>query len=414
MKEKEQMSIKEAERLSVMQQIDKKILTIVQASRELNMSLRQAKRVRKRYVNQGAPGLISLKRGKPSNRKIKQAERDRVIELIKTQYADFGPTLASEKLNERNGIKISSETLRQWLIEEGLWKPKGKKAVKVYQRRMRRSRFGELLQADGSPHDWFQGRAEKCTLLQFVDDATTKTTVALFAPNEGTDEYLELLEMHLKMYGRPLAFYTDKHTSFRVNKEELKESKGITHFGQVVKELGIELICAHSPQAKGRVERKNGVFQDRLIKEMRLRGISTIEEANKFLPQFLEEINQRFGKAPTNPEDAHRVLREQDDLRRIFARKDRRKLSKDLTFQYESVLYLIKTKSPNRMRYAQVDVLKRAGEPIEVEYQGIKLEYKKWSEEKYEKPLVLNSKEIETKILAPTKRHKPSKHHPWR
>ena len=262
------MSLKEAERLSVMQQIDKKILTLKKASEEMDLSLRQTKRVRKRYLKQGKAGLISLKRGKESNRKFCQSFRGKVMSLVRGKYVDFGPTLATEKLERVDGLKLSPETLRKWFIEEGLWKPKRKKEVKVYQRRTRRSRFGELLQGDGSPHDWFEERGERCTLLQFVDDATSKTTMALFVPTETTEGYLELLRAHLLKYGRPMGLYVDKHVIFRVNREELQKGNGITHFGQVLKDLGIELICANSPQAKGRVERKNGFFQDRLIKEM--------------------------------------------------------------------------------------------------------------------------------------------------
>lgn len=394
MREKLRMSVKEAERLSVMKQVDKKLLTIERASEELGISMRQAKRIRKRYLEKGEPGLVSKKRGVPSNRKLPEETRDRVMTLLTTRYTGFGPTLASETLEKRDKIKISGETLRKWMTEQGVWKPKRKKEPRVYQRRARRSRFGELLQGDGSPHDWFEGRGEKCTLLQFVDDATSKTTVAQFAPTEGTEEYSQLLEQHLKKYGRPLGLYVDKHTTFRVNREETQKGVRITHFGRIVKELGIELICAHSPQAKGRVENKNGVLQDRLVKEMRLQGISTIEEANAFLPGFLEDLNRRFGKEPANSEDAHRPLRPQDDLKRIFARKDTRKLSKDLTFQHRGVLYLIETKSPNRLKHATVNVLWREQEPIEVFYNETKLEYKKWAEVVDERPDIRDSKEI--------------------
>lgn len=405
------MSIKEAERLSVMKQVDIKVLTLRGASEELGLSLRHIKRIRKRYLKQGEKGLISLKRGQESNRKFSQQFRDKVMRLIKDKYLDFGPTLATEKLYEINGITLSAETLRKWLIEEGIWKSKRRKEVKIYQRRARRSCFGELLQGDGSPHDWFEGRGEKCTLLQFVDDATSKTTAALFVPTETTEGYLELLRHHVEKYGRPQGLYVDKHTVFRVNREELKKGVGITHFGQVVKDLGIELICASSPQAKGRVERKNGVFQDRLIKEMRLRGINTIEGANKYLPTFLEEINRRFGKEPASPEDAHRALRPKDDLKRLFARKEKRKLSKDLTFQHHGTLYLLETQTPNRMRHATVEVLWKEGEPIEVEYQGIKLSYKKWSEKEYEQPKIIDSKGIG---WANRRNIKPGRYHPWR
>ena len=394
MREKLKMSVKEAERLSAMKQVDKKLLTIKRASEELGISLRQAKRIRKRYLKRGEAGLISEKRGMPSNRKLPEETRNRVMILLTTRYTDFGPTLASETLEKRDKIKVSGETLRKWMTEQGIWKPKRKKEPRVYRRRARRSRFGELLQGDGSPHDWFEGRGEKCTLLQFVDDATSKITVARFVPTEGTEGYSQLLEQHLKKYGRPLGLYVDKHATFRVNREEIQKGIGITHFGRIVKELEIELICAHSPQAKGRVENKNGVLQDRLVKEMRLQGISTIEEANAFLPGFLEDLNRRFGKEPANLEDAHRALRPQDDLKRIFSRRDTRKLSKDLTFQHHGVLYLVETKSPNRLKHATVNILWREQEPIEVFYNATKLEYKKWAEAIYERPDIRDSKEI--------------------
>ena len=412
MKEMMKMTLKEAERLSVMRQVDKKNLTVKKASEELGLSLRQTKRIRKRYKEKGEVGLISLKRGKKSNRRIALEIREEAVRLIKEKYPDFGPTLASEKLEEEEGMKVSEETVRKWLIEEGVWEVRSKKEKRVYQRRKRRSRFGELIQGDGSPHDWFEGRGNKCTLLQFVDDATSQTTAAHFVKAETTEGYLELLRKHLEAYGRPLGLYVDKHSVFRVNRKELEKGVGITHFGQVVKELGIELICANSPQAKGRVERKNGVFQDRLIKEMRLRGISTIEEGNKYLPEFLEKMNKKFGKEPEEKGDAHRGLRRSDNLERIFARKENRVLSKDLTIQYQGVLYMIETVTPNRMRHAKVDVIAREGRPIEIEYQGRKLKYQKWSEKDYERPRILDHKEIETWAIKGNT--KPRRHHPWR
>lgn len=414
MKESVQMSIKEAERLGIMRQVDKKILTTRKASEELGISLRQAKRIRKRYLKEGEVGLISQKRGRASNRKISEKVRHQALDCMKRKYIDFGPTLAAEKLKEQDGITLSAETLRKWLIEEGLWKFKKRKQAKVYQRRERRSRFGELLQGDGSSHAWFEERGEKCALLQFVDDATSRTTTARFVATETAEGYLELLEEHLKKYGRPLGLYVDKHSIFRVNREELKKGVGITHFGKVAKELGIELICANSPQAKGRVERKNGLFQDRLIKEMRLRGISTKEEGNAFLPQFLDEMNRRFGKKPADAEDAHRSLRKRDDLKKIFARKDTRKLTKNLTFQHRGILYLIQTKTPHRLRHASVEVLWREGESIEVKYKGVKLNYQKWSETVYEQPNVLDCKEIESSAWVSKSRKKPKRNHPWR
>lgn len=414
MKEILQMSIREADRLSVMRRIDKTNLTIRKASEELGVSLRQAKRIRKRYLMTGAAGLISRKRGKPSHRKVPEETRKQVLNLLTTTYQGFGPTLASEKLKERNDIYLSAETLRKLMIAAEIYKPKRRKAQKVYQRRPRRSRFGELLQGDGSPHAWFDDRGKKCALVQFVDDATGQTTVAKFIPAETSEGYLAILKEHLQKYGRPLALYVDKHSIFRVTREEFKKGTGITHVGKALKELGIELICAHSPQAKGRVERRNGVLQDRLIKEMRLQGICTMEEGNKFLPEFLRGFNKRFGVEAANPEDAHRPLRKQDDLKRLFSWKEKRTLSKDLTFQYKGTLYMVETKSPNRLRGAAVEVLWRKGEEIEVEYNGIKLSFKKWAETVYEQPAICDSKAIAAMGWANKKITRPAKHHPWR
>lgn len=208
--------------------------------------------------------------------------------------------------------------------------------------------------------------------------------------------------------------YVDKHSVFKVNREEVKSGTGLTHFGKVTKDLGIELICANSPQAKGRVERKNGVMQDRLTKEMRLRGINNREQGNEYLPQFLEELNSRFGIEASNPENAHRAMREQDDLSRIFARKDKRKLSKELTFQFGGILYMVETKNPNRLRHATVEVIRKKGQSIEVEYQGAKLKYKNWAEMPYERTRVLDAKEIEVGSWMAKKSTRPAAHHPWR
>ena len=414
MKEILQMSIKEADRLGVMRRIDNKILTVRKASEELGVSLRQTKRIRKNYLLTGEAGLVSQKRGKASHRKIPEETRKRVMTLLTTTYQGFGPTFASEKLKERDFIQLSSETLRTWMIEEKIHKPKKRKIQKVYQRRPRRSRFGELLQGDGSPHAWFGEDKEKCTLVQFVDDATGVTTAARFMPQETTEGYLAILQDHLEKYGRPLALYVDKHSIFRVNHEEIKKGMGITHVGTVLKGLEIQLICAHSPQAKGRIERRNGVCQDRLIKEMKLRGIDTMEKGNEFLPVFFSEFNPRFGVEAANPEDAHRPLRSQDNLKRLFSRKDKRTLSKDLTFQHKGTLYMLTTKTPNRLRGAAIEVIWRNGEEVEVERNGEKLAYKKWSETVYEQPQICTSKEIATMNLMSEKVKKPSKHHPWR
>src|SRR5271155_1341004 len=411
--EKLRMSVKEAGRLGIMRQMDKKDLTPRRAAEELGLSLKQLRRVRKRYLAEGEAGLLSKKRGQVSGNKIPEKIRDKAISLVRAKYIDFGPTLAREKLLERHKLQLSRETLRNWMTQEGIWVSRKKKDKRAYQRRPRRSQFGALLQGDGSHHDWFEGRGEKCCLIHFIDDATNEITIAKFSAKETTEAYLVCLKEHLERYGRPLGFYVDKHGTFKVNREELKKGVGITHFGKVLKELGIELICAHSPQAKGRIERSNGILQDRLIKEMRLEGVNTIGQANAFLPQFFEKHNKCFRKEAANLENAHRAMRKEDDLERIFARKDKRKLSKDLTFQHHGILYLIETKTPNRLRHASVDVLWTDNQPIKVEYDGKKLKCKVWEERIYEQPLVLDSKEIGTSWVN-RKPIKPSRHHPWR
>jgi len=408
------MTIKEANRLSIMRQVDKKILTMRKAAEELGISLRQTKRVWKRYKSKGDIGLISEHRGKVSPNRIKSKLKEAVLKiLVKEEYSGFGPTFAAEKLRQREGYYLSKETIRKWMVEKELWKAKSVKARKVYQRRLRRSRFGELLQGDGSRHAWFENRGEECTIVIFVDDAISRLTAARFVPAETTIAYQEILQEHLNKYGRPLGLYVDKHSIFRVSREGLSGKETETHFGRVLKDLGIELICAHSPQAKGRVERANGVLQDRLIKEMRIRKICTIEEANKYLPQFIDDYNRRFGKEPRDLEDAHRPLRDQDNLERLFARRSMRKISKDLSFQYEGVFYQIQPALKNRFRPTHVNILDRVGKPILIESEGREYPYTQWGKSPSDKPKILDSKELEAHWPSRQKR-KPGMNHPWR
>ena len=291
------MTIKEAERLSIMKQIESKKLKQREASESLGLSLRQTQRLLRSYREEGPQGLISKRRGKVNPRKIPLERRLKIVGIIKGKYPDFGPTFASEKLREEENILVSRETVRKLMIEEGIWQAKQKKEKKVYQRRARRSQEGELVQADGSYHDWFEGRAPKCCLIQFVDDATSKILYAKFCEWESKNNYFSCLEEYLKKHGKPQGLYVDKHSVFRVTREEIKKGEGVTAFHKALKSLKIKLICANSPQAKGRVERKNGVLQDRLIKEMRLRKISTIEEGNRYLEEdFIERHNKKYGK----------------------------------------------------------------------------------------------------------------------
>ncbi|EGP4635655.1 ISNCY family transposase, partial [Escherichia coli] len=275
-KETVTMSHKELHRLQIIQE---------QAAARIGISIRQVKRLVQRYRNEGPSGLVSHRRGKRPNNSFSTEFRATVISLLKGRYADFGPTFACEKLREIHGLSLSVETLRKWMIEEGLWRERRRKIARIYQRRMRRPSYGELIQIDGSPHDWFENRGPRCTLIVFIDDATSALMALRFVPAETTRAYMETLRGYLNDHGVPLALYSDRHSIFRVNNPE-REGE-LTQFTRAIKTLGIEPIHANSPQAKGRVERANQTLQDRLVKEMRLQNISDIETANAWLPTFI-------------------------------------------------------------------------------------------------------------------------------
>jgi len=277
------------------------------AAKALGLTSRQVRRLQKRFRQEGISGLISKHKGKISCHQLSAEFKAEIANLVREKYVDFGPTLAHEKLKENDGKRLSVESLRQIMIAEKLWKPKQKRKEKrIFQLRPRRERFGELIQIDGSPHDWFEGRGDPCTLIVFIDDATSKLTALRFFPTETTQAYMVVTKSHLQQYGRPAATYSDRHAIFRVNQPEAQSGEGITQFGRALKTLDIEAIHARTPQAKGRVERANKTLQDRLVKEMRLREIHHIEAANHFLPEFVEDYNRRFEKPAKNEQDAHR------------------------------------------------------------------------------------------------------------
>lgn len=270
----------------------------------LDLSLRQVKRLCKGYKEAGASALASKRRGRPSNNRLPAQATAKARGLLRANYYDFGPTLAHEKLSETHGLRLSVESVRQLMISEGLWKPRRARQAVIHQLRERRSRVGELIQIDGSPHDWFEGRAPRCTLLVMVDDATSRLMHMQFVEAETTFNYFEAVRAYIARHGKPRAFYSDKFSVFRVNIPAALTGTGLTQFGRAMKELGIELICAHSPQAKGRVERANQTLQDRLVKELRLRAISSVGAANAYLPEFIADFNSRFAVSPRSGEDA--------------------------------------------------------------------------------------------------------------
>ncbi len=405
------MSQKELTRLEVIQRTEKKTLKQKEAAKMLGISERHVKRLLRAYRQSGAEGLISKRRGKPSNNRLNAEVKKESIDLIYSQYHDFGPTLAHEKLTEKHALKLSVETVRKLMITEGLWKPKKAKKLVVHQMRERRACLGELVQLDGSPHKWFEDRGEACNLLAFIDDATGRLMELYFTPGETTFSYFAATQRYLPRYGKPVAFYSDKNSIFKVNIPNALTGSGMTQFGRAMKELDIEIICANTPQAKGRVERVIEVLQDRLVKEMRLRGISNIEVANEYTLEYITEYNARFAVQPRSSHDAHRPLLPSADLALIFTKQEQRILSKNLTLQYEKVIYQIQTSRPSyAMRKAPVTVCEDAQGKVTILYKGRSLDYTIYLKQQRQAEVV-SSKAIDDKLKKP---HKPAKDHPWR
>jgi hypothetical protein len=317
-----------------------------------------------------------------------------------------------EKLEERHQIKLSRETTRQLMIKEGLWEPCSKKRPVIHQQRQRRARFGELVQVDGSPHAWLEARGEKCVLIVFIDDATG-LTFGKFFESETTAAYMITSHDYIAKYGKPLSLYSDRHGIFRINKPGCVKKEHLTQFGRALEELKINLICANSPQAKGRVERANQTLQDRLVKELRLAKVNTIEEANRFLETFWGFYNNKFSVAPANQEDAHRPIGDMD-LRRVLCEKHYRKVSKNLEIQFEHTVYQIITERISReLIGAQVSVIKTMNDGLLLEYKGKALTFKKYAEQ-IANGQEVSSKEIDRFLKAkPRKVAKPMWNHKW-
>lgn len=343
------MSTKETERIAIMDKLVAKQIRQKHASRQLGISIRQVQRLMKRYKREGICGLIHQSRGRVGNRTLSRDMKDQIILLIKQQYPDFGPTLACEKLAERDGIVVSREALRQLLIKEQLWKARQKSQEVIHTYRQRRSCVGELIQLDGSPHAWFEKRAAPCTLIAFIDDATSKIMDGAFVDYEGTFTLFGATQHYLETYGKPLSFYVDKHSTFKINRqatieEELKDLMPQSQFGRAMGDLCIEVIFAHSPQAKGRVERLFETLQDRLVKEMRLEGISAKEEGTRYFREvYIPRHNSKFAVLPKDLTNVHRALLATDDLRRIFTIQTKRVVSKVLVVQYKNTRYQLDT-----------------------------------------------------------------------
>src|SRR3954454_2081627 len=392
------MSRAEIDRVHVLKDLLAERIRPSEAAQLMGVTRRQVFRLLKAYHAGGPAALISKKRGKPSNRAYPAIVRTEAMALIKANYGDFGPTLAAEKLSERHGLHLGVETVRRWMLADGVWKDRRQRLKPVHQPRYRRECVGELVQIDGSEHWWFEDRGPQCSLIVFIDDATSRLMYLRFVETESTFDYFHAARTYLEQYGKPVAFYSDKHATFRVNKVGATQGDGMTQFGRALHQLNIDIICANAPQAKGRVERANGTLQDRLVKEMRLEGISTMEAANAFLPAFMEDYNRRFAKVPFSAKDLHRPLSEHDDLDDTFAWQEERTVTKDLTLQYDQVLFLLEPNAITRSLARQrVMVYDYPDGRFAIKHQGRELPYRTFDR----RPQVNQGAIVENKRLGP-------------
>jgi len=359
------MSQRERDRLKVLHEMEKGHGTQRGAALQLGLTERWVRKLLGRLRKEGDRGVMHGLRGRPSNRRLPQALRERAVARVRESYRDFGPTLAMEYLAKRDRIAVSKETLRKWLSEAGVWKARPRRVKEVHTWRPRRPCRGELVQWDTSEHAWLEGRGEEPYLIIMIDDASSRLA-ARFVPHDSTEENLRMLKAYLERWGRPGAFYTDKAGLFKVNRaptqdEQLAGREPLTQIGRALEELGIEWIEAHSPQAKGRVERCFGTLQDRLVKGLRLAGASTAEQANAYLEQeFLPEWEGRFTVQPAHHADAHRPLGRGHDLAAILSVVAERVVTNDYTLQFDKQRYQVaRADIRGGLRGAKVRVEKR-------------------------------------------------------
>lgn len=403
-----EMTTIEIKRCEILKMSEEKKITQKAGSQQIRVSERQFRRLIRRYRLDGPAGVTSGHRHKLSNNRMAPEKRQTIIEKLHAEYSDFGPTLASEKLLERNGVKVSKETVRQIMIAEELHRPKTRQKDRIRQMRERRKHKGELVQIDGSYHAWLEDRAEKACLILFVDDATSEILAAEFVEHESFFAYARVCKGYFQQLGLPEAFYSDRHGIFRVNNHNTTTTEGLTQFGRAMAELGIETLCAYSPQAKGRVERANQTLQDRLVKEMRLAGINNYVQANSFLTHYFTLYNHKFAVHPRSLIDSHEPLLPENNLEAILSKQSPRKLSKDLQLQYQKVIYQIITDRPAyTLRGRTVTVCESELGKIRILLNGATLDFKTF----YNQPkqaVVVTSKDINHR------RTKPAPNHPWR
>lgn len=408
------MSGRERLRLETVRRVDRGDLTLVKAAQVLGLSYRQMKRVCRRFQEEGDVGVVHRHRGRASNRQGDVEKRTRAVELYRTKYSDFGPTLAAEYLSKDDGLEVAVETLRRWLSGAGLWKVH-RPGVKHRSRRARKEHIGEMIQMDGSWHDWFEGRRGWATLMVMIDDATNRT-YARFFEQETTQAAMETFGRYVRRYGLPRSLYVDRDSIYRPGREETVEDRlsgmePVTQFGRAMQTLKVRLILANSPQAKGRVERRNAVFQDRLVKALRLEGIDDLAEANAFLEKkFLTELNRRFTIASAKAADLHGHAPSKSEMDRTLAIHEKRLIQNDWTLQWNHRCFQLgPTNQTLALAKKKVDVIEKLDGVVLLYYRGRKLTYIELATPPRPKP--------KTKAKKPprvTATSRPKADHPWR
>lgn len=376
------MSLKDIDRLKVINDAIKKRIKQRHAAKLLGLSPRQVKRLVKRVRREGPKGLIHGLRGRSSNHQLDAGLLERALDLVNARYHDFGPTFANEKLKKLHDIHLSTPTLRQGMIREDLWRPRRSRPFHRAWRE-RRACVGELVQLDGSDHDWFEGRGPRCALLIFIDDATSRILYGEFVPVENTLNLMRAAKVYLQSHGRPLAFYVDRDSIYKINRqatveEDLRDEQPFSQFSRAMKELDVDMIFALSPQAKGRVERGFQTHQDRLVKELRLAGISTIQQANPFLHKiYIPDHNARCAVPPAESTNAHRPLLPEHRLGQILSLRVERVVANDFTLRFRNQFFQLSEDQPVRVRPKDtVDVEVRLDRSTHVRFKDRYLRFK--------------------------------------
>ncbi len=419
--ERIELSQRERDRLRALHEVEQGHLTQGEAAGRLELSDRQVRRLLVRVRAEGDRGILHRLRGRPSNRKIPEVHQRRILARVRQRYVDFGPTLASEHL-AADRLPVSRETLRKWMSAEGLWRPRRRRLKHVHVWRERRAAFGELVLWDSSEFAWLEDRGPKLQLIAMIDDATSRTW-GRFAEHDSTEENFRVLEGWLRRYGRPGAFYTDQDSLFVVNRppqldEQLAGQPALSQIGRALRELGIGWIAAHSPQAKGRIEKLFGTLQDRLVKELRLAGVHSVEQANQFFQeQFVPWWEQRFAVAPRSPQDGHRRLERQHRLEPILSVRVVRRVANDYTVRWKGQTWAIpRAEVRAGLRGARIEVERRLDGSLWARFRGSYLSLRPCPEAPpfSASPSGLRPPGLAEKPARAKTKYIPPPDHPWR